>query len=98
MKIEDGYTTQFIKAYVIQAEIPFLMGTDTLKEWGAVIEMSGREINFTTIGIVVKQDKEGGDQPQEMQEVSGDYQPRDLVMVPTMQVFSGLADLRGEQH
>ena len=34
------------------------MGMDTLKEWGAVIKMSGREINFTTIGIVVNPDKE----------------------------------------
>ena len=47
---------------------------------------------------VTNSDRESSDQPQGMQEDSGDYQTRDLVMVPTMQVFSGLADLRGEQH
>ena len=60
MRIKDGYTTQFVEAYVVQAEIPFLMGMDILKKWGAVIEIAERKIDFETIGIVVKADKEGG--------------------------------------
>ena len=59
MSIEDGYMTQFVKVYVIQAEIPFLMGLETLEEWGAVINMSERDIYFETVGIVVKAGKEG---------------------------------------
>ena len=60
MRIKDGYTTQFVEAYVVQAEIPFLMGMDILKKWGAVIEIAERKIDFEIIGIVVKADKEGG--------------------------------------
>ena len=43
-------------------------------------------------------DKESGDDPQQVQVESGDSQPRGQVMVPTKQVFSGLADIRGEHH
>ena len=60
MKVKDGYTEKIVDAFVIQAEVPFLLGLNTMKQWDAVLYMVIEEMIFRIFGITVKCVRNGG--------------------------------------
>ena len=46
MEVYDGFMIKLVEAFVVQAGIPFVMGMDTLQQWGALIDMYTKEISF----------------------------------------------------
>ena len=50
----DGISRQYSESYVIQADVPFLLGLNTLKQWRALIDMETEKMIFRTFDVTVK--------------------------------------------
>ena len=55
-----GLQLQYISSYVIQADVPFLLGLNTMKEWKALIDMEMEEMIFRTFDVSVKLNRNVG--------------------------------------
>ena len=60
MKSKDGYTRKFVEAFVIQADVPFLLGLNTMKQWRIMMDMESEELVFRAFDITVKMMRNDG--------------------------------------
>ena len=60
MKVKDEYIKKIVDAFIIQAEVPFLLGMNTMKQWDTMLDMVSEELFFRTFGITVKCVRNGG--------------------------------------
>ena len=60
MKVNDGYTRKFVEAFVIQAEVPFLLGLNTMKQWRIMMDMESEELVFRAFDITVQMKRNDG--------------------------------------
>ena len=54
VKVKDGFSTKYVDAYVVNANVPFLLGLNTMKEWGALLDIKSEEMIFKDLGIEVR--------------------------------------------
>ena len=60
LKCKDRFSKQSIFAYVIQAEVPFLLGLDSMKCWRILMDMENEELIFRELDIEVKMVRNNG--------------------------------------
>ena len=56
----DEISEKFIETYVIQADVPFLLGLDTMREWRALIDMETEQMIFRSIDLSIKMVRNNG--------------------------------------
>ena len=44
MKVKDEYIKKIVDAFIIQAEVPFLLGMNTMKQWDTMLDMVSEEL------------------------------------------------------
>ena len=56
----DEISEKFIETYVIQADVPFLLGLDTMREWRALIDMETEQMIFRSFDLSIKMLRNNG--------------------------------------
>ena len=54
LESESGSEMQYVDSYVIQADVPFLLGLNTMKEWKALMDMEIEQMVFRAFSASVK--------------------------------------------
>ena len=60
MKVKNGFSMKTVEAFVIQAEVPFLLGLNTMKQWRVLMDMESEEMIFRSLNIDVKMVRNDG--------------------------------------
>ena len=55
-----GRHLQYVCAYVIQADVPFLLGLNTMKDWKALIDMEMEKMIFRAFDASVRMKRNVG--------------------------------------
>ena len=59
-KVRDGFVQKSVEAFVIQADVPFLLGLNTMKQWQVLIDIESDEMIFRSFDINVKMSRNNG--------------------------------------
>ena len=59
-KVGDDFVRKFIEAFVVKADVPFLLGLDTMKQWRVMIDMEDEIMVFRSFEIDVKMSRNSG--------------------------------------
>ena len=50
---DKGLQQQYVEAYVIQADIPLLLGLNTMKKWRTMVDLDSEQLIFISLDITI---------------------------------------------
>ena len=59
-KVRNGFVRKSVEAFVIKADVPFLLGLNTMKQWRVLIDMECEEMCFRIFDFNVKMSRNVG--------------------------------------
>ena len=59
-KVKNGFAQKSVEAFVIKADVPFLLGLNTMKHWRVLLDMESEEMEFRMFDISVGMSRNAG--------------------------------------